>query len=378
MTYVMKEKPFVPSCPMPAFSEKTPFPSKREQRLLKSTTDVIMFLLVSIFYILKAVYKYLLPIKYKKQKELRGEVALITGGGSGLGRLLALRLAKLGVKIVLWDVSVQGVEETKKLVTDVGGTVYGYKCDVSNEDDVYRVAKQTSQVAGDITILINNAGVVSGQLLLDTPDYLIRRTFDVNVLAHFWTVKAFLPSMIENQHGHIVTVASMAGHAGINKLVDYCASKFATIGFDEALRVELEAQGIKGVITTAVCPYFISATGMFDSVESRFLPRLDSCDVADRIVEGIQANETMVLIPGWFRLGLILKSLIPWTVLSLFLRGLVPDAAPHQATLPKVATKEEEDDSEEELRSLPINRNNSITGSMTQLTHRYSPTGKNL
>lgn len=61
-------------------------------------------------------------------------------------------------------------------------------------------------------------------------------------------------------------------------------------------------------MTTAVCPYFITATGMFDSVDSRFLPRLNSNDVADRIVEGIQANETMVLIPGAMRLGLIMKS----------------------------------------------------------------------
>lgn len=68
--------------------------------------------------------------------------------------------------------------------------------------------------------------------------------------------------------------------------------------------------GVKGVLTTAVCPYFITATGMFDSVNSRFLPRLNSTDVADRIIEGIQSNETMVLIPGAFRLGLILKSYV--------------------------------------------------------------------
>lgn len=58
----------------------------------------------------------------------------------------------------------------------------------------------------------------------------ILKTFDVNVLSHFWTLKAFLPGMIEAKRGHIVTVASMAGHGGINKLVDYCASKFADVG----------------------------------------------------------------------------------------------------------------------------------------------------
>ena len=86
------------------------------------------------------------------------------------------------------------------------------------------------------------AGIVSGTALLDTPDAKIMRTFDVNILAHFWTLKAFLPQMIERKLGHVVNVASLAGHSGINKLVDYCASKFAAVGLDEALRVELHVQ----------------------------------------------------------------------------------------------------------------------------------------
>ena len=64
----------------------------------------------------------------------------------------------------------------------------------------------------------------------------IMKTFDVNMLAHFWTVKAFLPGMIESKKAHIVNVASLAGQSGTNKLVDYCASKFAAVGFDESLR----------------------------------------------------------------------------------------------------------------------------------------------
>lgn len=118
-------------------------------------------------------------------------------------------------------------------------------------------------------MLFNNAGVLSGRALLDTPDHLIERSFNVNVVAHFWTVKAFLPKMIENNHGHIVTIASMAGHVGIAKLIDYCSSKFAAVGFDEALRLELEVMGIDSVHTTVICPYFIQATGMFDDVNSR-------------------------------------------------------------------------------------------------------------
>ncbi|XP_060523276.1 estradiol 17-beta-dehydrogenase 11-like [Cylas formicarius] len=345
----------------------------REPKLLKSTVDVIGFLIISALHILRAIYKFFLPKRYKTLKDLRGEVALVTGGGGGLGRLLALRLGKLGATVVVWDVNVSGVEETVSLVKGIGGIAYGYKCDLADKDDVYRVAKKTQQEVGDVTLLINNAGVAVGNLLLDTPDHLIKRTFDVNVIAHFWTVKAFLPKMIKNKHGHIVTVASMAGHVGINKLVDYCSSKFAAVGFDEALRVELEAQGVKGVLTTAVCPYFIQQTGMFDTVDSRFLPRLKPNDVADRIIEGIRSNEVMVVIPGVMRFGLVLKSIIPWTVLSTFLRGLVPDAGPHSPSV--INTDSEEEELITNLDNVKLN-GNSLTETVSKLS-RNSPIGKN-
>ena len=97
----------------------------------------------------------------------------------------------------------------------------------------------------------------------------IERTFNVNVLAHFWTIKSFLPEMINNKKGHIVTIASLAGHSGTNKLVDYCSSKFANVGMDEALKAELYVQGVSSFIkTTVVCPYYIS-TGMFAGVQSK-------------------------------------------------------------------------------------------------------------
>lgn len=76
--------------------------------------------------------------------------------------------------------------------------------------------------------------------------------------------------MIEHNNGHIVTIASMAGHVGVAKLVDYCSSKAAACGFDEALRLELEVRGIKGVHTSLICPYFIRSTGMFEEVNSRW------------------------------------------------------------------------------------------------------------
>jgi len=81
-------------------------------------------------------------------------------------------------------------------------------------------------------------------------------------------VKSFLPAMLQRNSGHIVTIASAAGFVGTNGLVDYCASKFAAVGFDESLRMELAALGKTGVHTTVVCPYYIN-TGMFEGIKTR-------------------------------------------------------------------------------------------------------------
>lgn len=131
--------------------------------------------------------------------------------------------------------------------------------------------------------------------------------FNWNNFPKFQTTKAFLPKMIENDHGHIVTIASMAGHVGIAKLVDYCATKYAAVGFDESLRLELDQEGIQGVKTSLICPYFIEQTGMFNYVQSRYMPKLNAGEVADRIVTAIRREEVHVMIPNTFRYFLLMK-----------------------------------------------------------------------
>ena len=141
---------------------------------------------------------------------------------------------------------------------------------------VYSTAEKVREEVGKVDILINNAGVVSGRPFLECTDNQLRRTMEVNALAHFWTVKAFLPDMISSNKGHIVTVASAGGIVGSAGLVDYSASKFAAFGFDEALRSELKKQRLN-IQTTVVCPYFIKGE-MFAGVKTRFsflLPILD-------------------------------------------------------------------------------------------------------
>ncbi|XP_012258804.1 epidermal retinol dehydrogenase 2-like [Athalia rosae] len=294
---------------------------------LKSTGDIIGFLLLSLFAIVEGIIKLFTPLKYR-MKSVAGEVALVTGGGSGLGRLISLRLANLGAVVVVWDINKSGIDETVKLVQASGGVCFGYVCDLCDREDVYQKAALLRKEVGKVTILINNAGIVTGKKFLDTPDQMIIRTMDVNIMSHFWTVKAFLPGMMEDDKGHIVSIASLAGYTGIPKLVDYCASKFAAVGFDEALRMELEAEGYS-IQTTVICPYFIRSTGMFEDVQSRFVPTLKSNEVADRVITAMRCNEKYAIVPGYLQGMLALKWMFPWTCAAMFLRGLVLDASPN-------------------------------------------------
>ncbi|EDW77874.1 uncharacterized protein Dwil_GK24717 [Drosophila willistoni] len=288
--------------------------------------DVAWFIICCIAYIFQDLYYIVFGYP---EKELNTDIALITGGGNGLGRLLAERLGKMGTKVIIWDINKKGIAETVEIVEEAGGYCKGYVVDISKKEEVYKAADVIREEVGDVTLLINNAGVVSGLHLLETPDHLIERSFNVNVMAHFWTAKAFLPKMIENERGHIATIASLAGHVGISKLVDYCASKFAAVGFDEALRLELEVLGHTNIQTTCICPFFIQATGMFDDVNARWVPTLNPNDVADRVISAIKKNEKLAVIPGFLKFVLSFKWTFPWGCVGGLLRRLVPDASPH-------------------------------------------------
>ena len=118
---------------------------------------------------------------------------LITGAASGIGKLLAQRLAESGARLVLWDIDRQGLDQAKAELADAGHSVETYPCDLSDHEEIKSVAAQTLAEGDPIDILINNAGIVSGKSLLELSDAEIERTFQVNTLALFWTVRAFLP-----------------------------------------------------------------------------------------------------------------------------------------------------------------------------------------
>jgi all-trans-retinol dehydrogenase (NAD+) len=242
---------------------------------------------------------------------IAGKNVLITGGASGMGRLVARRVAALGGNLVLWDVNPDNLERVRAEAERASGRpALAHVCDVSDRAQVYETANRVKASIGPLDILVNSAGVVTGAPFLELPDEKVELTFGVNALALFWTAKAFLPDMIARNSGHLVTIASASGYVGVANLADYSASKWAAIGFDESLRAELRKTA-PGVRTTVVCPYYVD-TGMFKGVRSRFprlLPILKEERVADRIVSAIQRNKRRVVMPPLVHLVPLLRPL---------------------------------------------------------------------
>ncbi|NNF16810.1 MAG: SDR family oxidoreductase [Gammaproteobacteria bacterium] len=245
--------------------------------------------------------------------DVAGKRVLITGGASGIGCMLAEQLAARGAAIVVWDIDSDGLDAITSKLRDQGHEAHSYQCDLSDRRAIAATAAAMRDADLHVDVLINNAGIVSGDFLLDLTDEHIERTFAVNTMALFWTTREFLPGMINNGAGHIVTIASAAGFAGTAKMVDYSASKFAAVGFDDALRVELKSMGTP-VTTTVVCPFYID-TGMFHGVKTRFswlLPILDADYAVTRIADAIQRNRHRLIMPRM--------------VMSVFLMRLFPVA----------------------------------------------------
>eukprot|EP01059_Diplonema_ambulator_P015233 TRINITY_DN2632_c0_g2_i6.p1 TRINITY_DN2632_c0_g2~~TRINITY_DN2632_c0_g2_i6.p1 ORF type:complete len:325 (+),score=129.42 TRINITY_DN2632_c0_g2_i6:42-977(+) len=221
---------------------------------------------------------------------LKGKRVLITGGGSGLGRNMALLAAKKGAEVILWDVNEAGLEKVKG---EIGGTCSTYVVDVTNRELVYDVAKKV----GGIDVLVNNAGIVTGKVFGEAEDRLMEKTVQVNTISHFWTCRAFLPDMVAKKQGTIVSIASQAGCCGVTGLADYCASKFGAVGFAEALRMEMYSKKT-GVNVLTVNPYHID-TGMFEGAQfgSVLLHTLKEDHVAARVIAAIESGESVLNLP---------------------------------------------------------------------------------
>ncbi|KKA27113.1 hypothetical protein TD95_005199 [Thielaviopsis punctulata] len=236
-----------------------------------------------------------------REVDLSEEIIVITGGASGLGLLIAEVYGMRGATVAVLDVVELESGEAR-------GVTY-YKCDVSDKARLAEVAKQIERDLGPPTVLVNNAGVVIGKSLLDLTVPEIEKSVNTNFLAHFYTLKTFLPYLTTSPRGGtVVTVSSVMGHVGGAQLTDYAACKAGISSLHRSLEAELRVSHPE-MRMVLVEPGQLS-TPMFRGVKtpnSFLAPVVEPVDVAKEIIAAIDSGKAAhVATPlytrwiGWF------------------------------------------------------------------------------
>lgn len=236
---------------------------------------------------------------------------LITGAGSGIGRLMAHYFADEQANVVLVDINEQAVKSVAREVADRNVRASYHLCNIADRKEVEQTSQRILRDFGPIDILVNNAGMVVGKSFFDITLEEMERTMNINFWGHLFFTKALIGDMIARKGGAIVNVASSSGLIGMPMLSAYAASKFAEVGFSEALRRELKKFGHKGITVTCVCPYIID-TGMFKGFKPMLLsPILKPEYAARKIVEGAKKGKPYVMLPPHSLYSTLVLKLLP-------------------------------------------------------------------
>ena len=226
------------------------------------------------------------------------EVAVVTGGSNGMGALVVKGLAAKGLKVAVLDI--QPLPEDLQSLPHVAF----FRCDITSVEQVKQTAKAVKVSLGAPSILCNNAGIAHAHTLLEASTEWIRKVFDVNLISHFHLIQAFLPDMIKQKKGHIVTTASMASFVGCAGLVDYCATKAGVLSLHEGLTQELKHRYNAPYIKTSIVHPIYVRTQLIKSYENSLRQSravvIEPETVANAIVKQIVSGRSgQVIVPSW-------------------------------------------------------------------------------
>ncbi len=194
--------------------------------------------------------------------ELTGQIAIVTGGGRGIGRATALELARLGADIVIAEMDQAGAKRTAEEVAALGRRSLATSTDVTSRADLRAMVDRTKTEFGRIDILVNNAGIYRAATTLDVTEEHWDAIMNINAKAVFFASQAVIPTMVAQKSGSIVSLASMAGKIGSTTNLPYNASKAAVVSMTKSLALAHAAEGIR---VNCVCPGFVE-TDMWSQV----------------------------------------------------------------------------------------------------------------
>ncbi len=224
---------------------------------------------------------------------LDGQVAIVTGASRGIGRAVAIALAKVGAKVVInYAGNAEAAEEVRTFITDNGGQAITVKADVADADAVDSLVKQAIDTYGKIDILVNNAGITRDSLLMRMKDEDWDAVMNTNLKGIFYCTKAVTKSMMKQRSGKIINMTSVVGLMGNAGQANYAAAKAGVIGFTKSMAKELASRGIT---VNAIAPGFI-ATDMTHGLSEQVKADLEAKIPLSRLGEAEDVAAAVVFL----------------------------------------------------------------------------------
>lgn len=233
--------------------------------------------------------------------DLNKEIVVVTGSAGGIGHNVIKHLLEKNPKMTIVAVDYIGLTWTPP----PGSSVHYYQCDLSNSTKLKEMAARIKREVGHPTVLVNNAGLCRGQTIMEGSYHDVELTIRTNLMAPFLLVKEFLPSMVKNNHGHIVNVSSLSSVLVPANVADYAATKAGLVSMTEALHLELRCRHNAPKVRTSLCIFGFIKTPLFKGqmrISNFMMPLVHLDRVGESLANIIESGygETLYL-PGLVR-----------------------------------------------------------------------------